>query len=545
MADIRDDVKYTIKAHDQNFRVPVSISSGCHVRNFSPPKADPTMINVLGGTTKRMAVRLPEPTNMDWALLRETVMLILKENGIKPLDLLSDVSVETWLSKTHYPEWRKAELRECWNKIGGVLGLRHYIVGSFCKDETNADFKFARAINARSDEFKCAIGPIVKLIEEQIYQMPCFVKHIPVVDRPKYITEMLDIPGSIVVATDYTSYESHFNKKLMSNLEFVMYEFMTQHLPDHEVFMGYMNNVVAGVNVCRFKRFNMMIEATRMSGEMTTSLGNGFANYVLMRHMCRMTDSKIVGVVEGDDSLCVISGVIPTKEDFASIGLNIKLDEHVFFNEASFCGLIFDRQDLINVSDPADILLNFGWCGKQYVDCKNLRLLELLRAKSMSFAYMYRGCPIVQALAHYGMRMTRNIKIESLLERKGAYSDVWQRERLLEAMLPESIKTQLDPPINTRMLVQSKFGIPVPTQILIEEYLNNKTDLSPLDHPLIDSLMTVASGVYDEYYTAHRGENFSENMAPYKGDLESISSQISFTDQAEMAGVREVVYCGH
>lgn len=543
VAEIREDVKYTVRSEDQNERVPVQISSGCHVKDRSPVKPCPSMINILGGTTKRMCVKLPISTRLKRPELVACTLRVMMRMGLTPFSPYLDTSQETWLANTPYPEWRKTELRECWADCGGVLSRWHFEVSSFMKDETYADWKHARAINARSDQFKCAVGPIIKRIEEVLYEQKEFIKHVPVVDRPSYIEGMLNIPGTVCVATDYTSFESHFSKAMMEDIEFILYEFMTQHLPEHKQFMGYFRNVVAGRNKCKFKRFNVELDATRMSGEMCTSLGNGFANLVMMTYACEVKGSQVHGVVEGDDGLFVVKGALPTREDFASLGMNIKLDVHPRYNEASFCGMIFDPTDKINLSDPSNIVLNFGWSGRRYVNAKQARLLELLRAKSLSFAHMYQGSPIVQSLAHYGLRMTKHINLESLLERRGMYANEWVRKRLIDAMEAEPEKiAMIEVPKNTRLLCESKFGISIPSQLAIEEYLNSKTDLSPLDHPEIDALMTATSAAYDCHYTGTReSDRLDSSFIPYRQELAVLGEQLDFTQQARTNGVERLV----
>lgn len=39
-------------------------------------------------------------------------------------------------------------------------------------------------INSRSDAFKAFSGPFFKAIEKVVYEMPEFIKHTPVPDRP-------------------------------------------------------------------------------------------------------------------------------------------------------------------------------------------------------------------------------------------------------------------------------------------------------------------------------------------------------------------------
>jgi hypothetical protein len=159
--------------------------------------------------------------------LKEIVAL-----GIKPLTYLHDMSFETWLSKTNYPEWRKQELRKYEVEITNLLQrnehgkLIKFVIKLFMKDEFYVKYTDVRGIYARDEAAKITFGPWFKAIEEQIYSLPDFIKHVPVRDRPKYIYERLNRPGGIYIATDYSKFESHFTKSLMLAVEFVLYEYI-------------------------------------------------------------------------------------------------------------------------------------------------------------------------------------------------------------------------------------------------------------------------------------------------------------------------------
>ena len=203
--------------------------------------------------------------------LRRFVSKWLKRN-LPPLPADTDYSFESWLRDTNYPDWRKEELKSAYSEIENKYDKKYYRVKCFMKDETYMTAKHARGIFARSDYAKCLLGPFFKRIEERLYNLPQFIKHIPVCDRPQYISNMLDVPGAKYIATDYTSYESHFSQEVMRNCEFVLYRHMTKLCPDQKFFKWAMDNVLAGYNTCTFKRFKLGIQATRMSGEMCTSL---------------------------------------------------------------------------------------------------------------------------------------------------------------------------------------------------------------------------------------------------------------------------------
>lgn len=486
---------------DLTLRPAVQVSLGCHYDGASLPHPCPQDTDTMvAGVMKRIASKLPDPNKILLAELKEFTLQWCKQNLV-PLSPDADDSFDTWLNKTTYPFHRKQELKEKWDAIPDMwkFPAKYTRCKSFQKDEVYPEYKHARGIFSREDEFKCRVGPIFKLIEEELYKHPSFIKHVPVKDRPNYIMEMLYAPGSKYAATDYTSFEASFKKEIMEACEFVMYEYMTAHLPAGANFIDLIRKVLTGKNTCVFKNFNLEIDATRMSGEMNTSLGNGFSNLMFMSFMCQKIGSTcLTGVVEGDDGLFRVKGRFPTKEEFAQLGMNIKLVVHENISTASFCGIVFDPQDRINVTNPMDELLTFGWTSRMYARVNSNKLKVLLRCKSLSMAHQYPGCPILSSLARYGLRMTRSFDVRHHIK-EGSMS-TWEREQLLYCLkhpIP-SIQTGLA----TRQLVETLYGITVEEQFRIEEYLDHLEELVPLSLPEIEHHLSPVSKHYFSMYSS-------------------------------------------
>lgn len=498
---------------DDACRPPVMASLGCSVSGVACPHPDPhDPITMMGGVIKRFAakpprankrilgVRATDKSTFDYInhkrfgaggvsrkSLRVFVREFCKANFVQ-ICPEADTSVESWLAKTNYPEWRKEELREKWKEVESMESMKTtkkwWKVGSFQKDETYPDYKWPRGINARKDQFKCVVGPIFHLMEEIVYQNPAFIKHVPVSERAAYISERLSGEGGVYVATDYTSFEALFTEDIMDCVEFELYDYMTAHLPEHNLFMWLVREVLGGTNRCEFRSFVVELFATRMSGEMCTSLGNGFSNLMFMNYVCYLNGVDCIGVVEGDDGLFYVVGAPPTSEDFELLGLVIKLEVHTTLSTASFCGLIFDSEELINITDPAKVIATFGWAAGKYARCRDRKKLALLRCKALSLAHQYPGVPVVAALADYGLRVTDGVRITDAL--KSLISDSqtrWQASNLLH--LPDQIPRK-DVGPRTRILMEEKFGLSVEMQIAIETYLNNLTVLKELDSGLFD-----------------------------------------------------------
>lgn len=491
---------------DLTRRTPVQVDLGVGSKNFALPHPDPIdPITMVAGVRKRVATA---PPNFDPVLMFLFKVFVRNwiEKNLVPLAPDTDISFENWINNCNYPMSRKEELKLKWSKVVDIKAdPRYFRCKCFQKDEPYLDLKHARGIYSRTDEFKCAVGPTFKQIENVLYSRPEFIKHVPVADRPKYIMDLLDKAGCKYSVTDYTAFESLFVKEIMESCEFQLYDFMTQNLPNHEEFMYLCHRVLGGQNVCTFKHFVLYTEATRMSGEMNTSLGNGFSNLMFMLFICSMKGcTDVVGVVEGDDGLFSFNGPSPTTEDFAKLGLNIKLEIHTDLCTTKFCGLVFDREDLRNVTDILKVLASVGWTSAQYFGSKSSKLKSLLRCKGLSYLHQYPGCPVIQSMSQYILRVTKSMDVRHLIYENRNLS-WWDRKRYTEAYESFKKNRNINVPIgiNTRFLVEKLYGISVEDQLKIEAYFDNLNDLCPIDYYVID--MYVPPN-WKKYYMAYYAE---------------------------------------
>jgi hypothetical protein len=465
-------------------RRPVAVSLGPSVTIAAQPHPDQSdTTTIVAGVLKRAASKHPQPSLPILKRLEVFVQKFLEEN-LTPLAPDCDTSIERWLEHTNYPLWRKQELLEKYSKIEDPFNKKYTRAKCFVKDETYPEYKHARGIYSRSDEFKCLVGPYFKLIEEEVYKLPQFVKHIPVSERPRYILDMLNGEGS-PQSTDYTAFESQFTTMIMEIVEIQMYKYMTKYLPGKNDFWRHLE-VIKGKQLCSFKFVDIALETCRLSGEMCTSLGNGFSNLMFALFVAQEKGcSNVRIVVEGDDGLMKYCGPSLKAEDFGRLGLTIKMETHNRIETASFCGIIFDTEELINIDDPRDNLATFGWGNAKYVASRKSKLCALLRCKALSLAHQYPGCPIISELAHYGLRVTRGYRIGKVLDHMNNY----MREQVLNAIRDERKIQKMEPGPRSRALVEQMYGITIEVQLKIEEYLRGKQDLGPLNCEWITSIM--------------------------------------------------------
>lgn len=504
---IKKDVEITLNPNvvDDSYRPPMQVSLGPHVRGAALPHTDSTDADTtLAGCCKRSAFSTPEPEEDLLIELENFVSKFCHDNFV-PLEPEVDTSVEKWLTTTHYAKWRQAEILDAWYRINGTLEKKHFEVKLFVKDECYAEYKHSRAINSRTDEFKAAVGPIFRLIEKEVFKLDWFIKKVPVNERPAYIKNRLDDVSKVFLATDHTAYEAHFVAKVMRRIEMVLYRYMTKNIPDGVWFIRLIKRVLLGRNICKNKLLTMKIDATRMSGEMNTSLGNGFSNLMLMlfaAYKCGCRD--VMGVVEGDDglfSMTVPEGAsLPDAKFFARMGFTLKLDVHEDISTASFCGLVFDSEEQMNVTNVLEELVAFAWASKRYARCGRAKHEQLLRCKSFSMAYQYPGCPILKSLARYGLRVTRKhgkIGSSQFTDMVNKHvTNVYYREQIHEAL--EKGIPNVDIGHRTRLLVERLYGVTIERQLETERYLDSLESIQELDLP---DLLLLVPPVWMNYST--------------------------------------------
>jgi len=355
------------------------------------------------GLVKRLGRVLPA---LDDTFLREcetTVNQLFERYPEEFAPLTFIQSVDQWLSQcSSYNEARKRELRLIAETLDPLQPDPHILkrfakVKSFIKVEDYPSVKHARWINSRVDHFKVFWGPACKQIEQQVYRLKYFIKHVPVVSRPSVIDKLFTA-GAKYVSTDYSAFESQFRFEVMDHIEFVLYRRMLSNFPEYARIVC---DVLGGDNLLSTSYWRVKVPARRMSGDMNTSLGNGFTNLVLwatMARLCGISWEDWDGFVEGDDGIFAIPDRhIWTPEEWAARGFILKLSYVSQPGLASFCGVV--SPDGVNtIRDPFAFLAKFGWSSTM-IGCGTKVSWGLLRAKSLSVLYETPNCPIVSVLA--------------------------------------------------------------------------------------------------------------------------------------------------
>jgi hypothetical protein len=223
-------------------------------------------------------------------------------------------------------------------------------------------------------------------------------------------------------------------------------------------------STMSGTNVCQFREFTVKVKGVRMSGEMCTSLGNGFANLMNTLFLVSERGGKCVGVVEGDDGLFA-TNVKLTCEDYSKLGFDIKIEEVPHYRLASFCGIVSSVKGN-PLADPRKVLLTFGWTHSPMMSSKNAR--GLLRAKALSLLYEHPNCPILTELAMRYIALTEG--------HKPIFSNNWYERLLNEEVIRfsadtlASMKEGID--WEVRLQFADCYGIDVQLQLDIEREIS-------------------------------------------------------------------------
>lgn len=460
-----------------------------------PDTRSPT--GLIDGFNGRMGSTLPPCTVENYHLgLKSVAEEWIARRDLEKVSPDDDFDTTEYITSRPIPKWRKQELLAIHEEVVDMLArddddeLMNFKVKLFCKDENYTDFKLPRGIYAREDVAKVFFGPFFHKIEEILYQQPEFIKHVPVRDRGAYIDDMLKSAGATYIATDYSKFECHFDPLRMENCEFVLYDHILGDNPRGRVALSIMREVLQGQNRIYCRWFRGTIEARRMSGEMNTSLGNGFSNLMMMLETCRRVGNNIhdmVGVVEGDDGLFRFEPgmVVPKSEDFRAAGCDIKLDAFERISDASFCGLLYDETDRMVISDPYKIMCTIGLLGKEYAMARESKKLALLKCKAMSVLHQYPGCPVVASMARYILRCTKRIDVRGVVEKSRSLCQ-WDRDLYYQALKCKDYDTILEIGMQTRLLFAELYGLDVDTQHRLETQFDSMTKLEPFSDPAID-----------------------------------------------------------
>lgn len=383
---------------------------------------------------------------------------------------------EEWLMNNKYTLKRKQKMRDL---AAALLSnekdiKKIYHCKSFIKKEFYSELKEPRIINSRCDEFKSLIGPFTHQIEKLV-MTEHFIKHKLPSEVAAKMNEMAkNFP--MLYETDYSSFEGSFDRELMNKVELAMIQHVLHNYPR---IVSIINKAYNQYNYLRYKvcenNFaSCKFEGSRMSGDMWTSLCNGFTNMCLVKFFAEKA-MEDVGyfdydfIVEGDDGFIATS--YPLRFDLAAeLGFKLKCECKHDINDLSFCGIceyngllvpdihtIMNKYGYIHTTNIVRGIKAHNTSRKQYK-----RTRDIIHSKALSLLAQSAGIPVLQAVAQ------QQLKLGGKFVPK--YVDWWESEvynfKDLTQMKAKPISDGM------RKFVAIRFGITVEHQKQIEKELS-------------------------------------------------------------------------
>lgn len=435
----------------------------------------------IAGLMHRVGRKMPEGNRAERRRFLTFAKMFIK-HYIPPLPANHDMSFDTWAAQSSYPKWKIDAMREM--ARDNTINAKKLLNKCFTKSECYASMKYPRGIFSYTDDSKALVAPIQWVLDKWMYKyLPWNVKQVDVSERGR-ILAMLFGDGP-VSGTDFTSFEAHHADEF-AELRCFWKDWI---LKDHELRDAYMKVVRAkslGVNRMRFKYFDATLPQTLMSGDSSTSSDNLILNMMVifylaaqtlmphasLSHQIRALPHRFKARFEGDDG--IFSRCEFSPELVRDLGLNLKINHFSHFSEASFCGIVADPDNFLNLCDPIKVLATFGWFERRQVMLGEAKKLSILKAKALSLLHCYPAAPVVSALSKYVIRVLRHVDYRSGLEKL----DPWKREQFLmweyEKRVPEAQVTA-----KAREIVERNFGLSIDKQIEIESYFDSCQDIRP------------------------------------------------------------------
>jgi len=405
--------------------------------------------------------------------------LIRTFEGLTSLEL----DFHRWIDQSKYSRKEKEYFKRLWQEtISWDESM--FKNKSFIKDEGYDAFKAARAINSYSDALKALLGCITHCVDKKFFsQGDFFVKGTDPKTWPDLLIDEFDqVPGA---STDFTSMEAHHQGIYMELVRY-WYMHMIRHALSNSLKRKF-SRVMGGTNVCEFGHITVKLTERLMSGAHWTSSSNALLNLIICSFLWLTTrhdmdvdfDAEAYakevrqhfrGRFEGDDGLFAISKKIDTffvgtKAKPSPLGLVLKIDYHDNAAEGGFCSKIFDITEKTVVTNPVKVIANFPQLAKKYAVMRPKKQDAMMRAKALSYLYLFPNHPIISEYCHWVLDNTRSVNVTGVTSEM----DLYKRD-LLDRALTDKVWNyeKPRPSNNTRMLVERTYGISVTRQLEIE-----------------------------------------------------------------------------
>lgn len=392
------------------------------------------------------------------------------------------MTFEKYLESTHYTKRVKQDMLKYWDAQDRHLSAQATHKAGFIKTERYPGYKHYRGIHGCSLDEKCYCGPGVKSVEHAVYSQlsQYFLKGVPTNRKAHAIVDKLGTVGGLFLGLDVTSWESSVTEDVADACELQLYDYMLCAAAPEVA--KYIRNEQLSAHKIRYRDFLVKVRGGRMSGDLWTSLGNGFTNLMIVLYTCSKLGYSPPGVVEGDDGLFRLEGPPPTKDMFALLGFDAKIELFTSVGSAGFCKMKFD-EELTHICDPVEKLCKFGWTTS--IKASERTRLNLLYTKALSLKAEYPCCPIVSPFADYVIRCVKRSAKHRL---KWVFDEdrSWNQMKLERGEDWTSRPSVV--PLNARVFMEHTYGITVASQLSIESDFTGD-DLRVIDNKLLTDLM--------------------------------------------------------
>lgn len=383
----------------------------------------------------------------------------------------------------------------------------------FIKDEFYMEYKAPRAINSYTDESKTILAPLCHAIDKKTFKSRFFVKGSNPKEWPRRLEEVFG--GSPVLGTDFTSFESHHFGAFSEAVTYWILH-MCRTIPHCKPLKDLVCLMMNMRNKCSFKHTTVEVDQRLMSGALWTSSANGMLNLLINAYlaadatgrrdvvdMAGWANTQLRAVFEGDDGLAADIG--QSEMTINELGLRLKFEKQANYAEAGFCGIVCERGRDGVLKDPTDVLSKFFWLPARYHSWPERSKKCLMRAKALSYKYTFGNTPIVGAMCDWVLRQTANHVANYQAVQDGYHNTVCSKT------LDNIWRTRTEVSVESRVLVEKRFGIPHQAQRILEQIFEN----SRQDHCYIptDFAGTLAMARNREIYCLPLGQEFKPPTA--------------------------------
>lgn len=486
------------------------MSLGTHDENATMPAPDrKDAKSQLLGACKRLCPYIPDPNP---AKIRNIYKFIDRMFGLLFRPLRDDEVLDPmdWIETRPYPRTRKEEHKKAW--LAGEPEKPHRSK-KFVKSETYPKYKFLRWIQPLDDWTKMFMGPIATEIDKQVFNLPCFIKKIPIKERVEYIKKRIDCSFAEYTQADVESMEAHLKQKRADWMLYALHLFVCS-LSKGKRYMQIFEDIIRGckkrktVSESYCDNFVIKLLMALRSGMNETSFINSLESlithfYILenefgykfedllsllddiriedpVKYATNLFPSKLL--TEGDDKLAAEEPCnVITKEIYLEYGYMCAPRSDPSMYGTDFCTLVFSVSG-VPITNILYTYVTSGWSDDSYLLTSQHRKKELMRAKGYSYLYQYTNCPVIHELGLYFLRVTRDINLERFFRVKNHLSQ-WEMDILYEAYMNERhvIHKPIDCPMDARIMVETLYGVTVDMQLNAEKELQNLTQIRPLN----------------------------------------------------------------